>query len=539
VGVFAKHGFQNIAEQIRLGRYILSRFSQEDLDKYTAPERARMAFEQLGPTFVKFGQLLATRPDLIPSDFVDEFKKLHDQVTPVEFAEIRPVLEAQFHKGLDEVFSFFDERPMAAASIAQVHRAILKNGDRVVVKVQRPGIDKLIQEDLSVLYLIAQLVVKYVPEARLFNPIGIVDEFFKTLELEINFVVEANNIRKFARNFAEDPTVIIPHVHMELSGPKVLVLEQLEGIPLSSPNSLMQPGVDPYAVLAHGLKVYLKMVFEHGFFHGDLHAGNVFVYPENRIGLVDFGVVGRLQRRVQDAIVSMLHALAHEDYERLAFEYVDLAPVNDRLDVDRLATDVRDVIAPYFGLTMRNVNMGKILLDSTAVAARHGLVLPSELMLFFKSMISIEGMGRLIADDFDFLQAATEFSSDIAQKRFAPARIWQDVQGVGRDSSQLLFALPRQLRMAFRKINSPQFSIKLRFSQVEDLRRSIEISSHMIFLGLVISGLVVSGAVTFSAQAHSIDPSYVILGLPPISAICFGLATMLGLLAFFEYFRKS
>ncbi|RYZ71777.1 MAG: AarF/ABC1/UbiB kinase family protein, partial [Proteobacteria bacterium] len=253
-----------------------------------------MAFEELGPTFVKLGQVLATRPDLIPVEFVEEFKKLHDQVSPLPFSEIKRVLESQYGSTLDEIFAEINPVPLGSASIAQVHRAKLRDGSDVVVKVQRPGIERIIADDISILYYLAELLQKYVKETRIFNPIGIVDEFFRTLELETNFVIEANNIRRFIENFKDDTEVKIPHVYIELTGPRVLVLEFLKGIPLSQAAALEQEGVDRQTVMKAGLRAYFKQVFKDGLFHGDLHAGNLFILPGSRIGLIDFGIVGRL-----------------------------------------------------------------------------------------------------------------------------------------------------------------------------------------------------------------------------------------------------
>ncbi|MCB0356670.1 MAG: AarF/ABC1/UbiB kinase family protein, partial [Bdellovibrionales bacterium] len=323
VGVFAKHGFQNLAERAKLGKFLLEKLTAlENIEIYSVAERLRMSFEQLGPTFVKLGQLLATRPDLIPKDFVEEFKRLHSDVTCLPFAPMEQVLLSHFGKNYSEVFKEFDKNPLAAASIAQVYRAILADGTPVVVKVQKPNIEEVIHEDLAVLFTLAELIESYVPEAQIYNPTAIVEEFAKHLDLETNFIVEANNIRRFAKNFSNENQIVIPKVYSEYSGRKVLVLEELQGIPLSHKNALEQEGIDPEAVLKTGLHAYLKMVFTYGLFHGDLHAGNLFVLPNNRIGFIDFGMVGRLNQKTQEAIANILIALSQEDYDRLAYEYI-------------------------------------------------------------------------------------------------------------------------------------------------------------------------------------------------------------------------
>ena len=492
-----------------------------------------MAFEELGPTFVKLGQLLASRPDLIPEDFVEEFKRLHDQVATVPFSEIEKVLERQFGAGVATVFKWIDPRPLAAASIAQVHRATLLDGTEVVVKVQRPGIEETISEDVSVLYWIAEALRKYAPEARMYNPVGIVDEFFRSLELETNFIVEANNIRRFKENFRSDSSVVIPDVFMAHSGRRALVLEALNGIPLSQKHAFEQSGVDRQAVMRAGIRCYFKMVFRDGLFHGDLHAGNLFILPDNRIGLVDFGIVGRLSKRTQASIANMFLALYSEDYERLAYEYVDVAPYHDGIDVDEFGRDLRDLLAPYFGLSMKNVDFGRLLMDSTVLAARHRVQLPSELMLFFKSIMTVEGMGRAVVGDFDLLAYGMEFASELVKTRYEPVKVRDDLLRLVGESGSFVFALPRQLRVLTRKLTRPGFAVRVSLVEADDLRRSLETSSNIIFLGLIIGSLILGASLNMFLK----EGPYV-FQMPALSAVLYGIAASLGLVAFYTYIKK-
>ncbi|CAN5531996.1 AarF/UbiB family protein [soil metagenome] len=532
--VFARYGFQNVAEKIRLGKFLVERLSGIDADQFTPAERMRMAFEELGPTFVKLGQLLATRPDLVPEEFVEEFKRLHDQVSALPFEQMRSTLEQQYGRDFESVFLEIDPNPIGAASIAQVYRAVLKDGSKVVLKVQRPGITEVIKNDVGVLYFLAEQLAAFVPEAAVFNPIGIVDEFFKTLELETNFNVEANNIKRFQANFRDDATVKIPHVYLELSGPKVLVLEALEGIALSQPSALSQQGLNRDEVMRAGVRCYFKQVFVHGLFHGDLHAGNLFVMPDSTVGLIDFGIVGRLNARVRDAIANMFVALYSEDYERLAYEYVDLAPFNNEIDLDEFAKDLQDLLAPHFGLNLKSVNLGRLLMSTTVVAAKHRLVLPSELMLFFKSIVTVEGMGRIIRSDFDLLPHALEFADELVRAKLDTERFKEDAMGFGRDSAILLRTLPRQLRQFVRRVNHPEFAFRLSLVELEEVKKSVETSSNLVFLGLVIGSLMISGSATMF-----VDHGHVIFGIPLLSAIFYGLAGALGLAAFRNYIKKS
>ncbi|HPI40503.1 MAG TPA: AarF/ABC1/UbiB kinase family protein [Pseudobdellovibrionaceae bacterium] len=535
VGVFAKHGFHKIAEQIKLGRFLLERFqSFDDLENLSVAERVRMSFEELGPTFVKLGQLLATRPDLVPLDYVDEFSKLHDNVQALPFETIESVLKQEFGNQLYEHFSEIEKSPLGSASIAQVHKARLSTGEHVVVKVQRPGIIQTINEDLSLLFMIAELLEKYVDETRSYNPVGIVNEFFKTLALETNFVVEANNIRRFQKNFAHFDSIYIPKVYMELTTERVLTLEELQGMPLSKDGALNQPGIQPQEVIRNGLKAYMKMVFADGLFHGDLHPGNFFILPNNRIGLIDFGVVGHLNRKFQTGIANMLLAQAQEDYERLAYEYVDLAPFTDQVNVDLFAKDLRDLIAPYYGLNLKNINIGRLLLTSSAIASKHRLILPTELMMYFRSIVHIESIGRKIQSDFDFLSYAIEVANDLVKHQIDSQKITAEISQVLRESKSFLTSLPRQLSFFIKKVNSPNHAFRFQIDELKEFRKTFESSFNLIFLGLIIGTLILSASL-ISVLDHT---SAQIAGLPTLSFIGYILALFLGFVAFFNYIRK-
>ncbi|MEN0057223.1 MAG: AarF/ABC1/UbiB kinase family protein [Bdellovibrio sp.] len=534
MGVFAKHGFHQVAEKVKLGKFIIERLnSDSDIETLSMPERMRRSFEELGPTFVKLGQLLATRPDLVPEDYVLEFEKLHDRVQPLPFETIETVLKEEFGNTLYQKMEFIDPVPLGSASIAQVHKARLCSGENVVIKVQRPGIIQTINDDLNVLYLLADLLVTYIPETRPFNPLGIVDEYFRTLELETNFVVEANNIRRFRQNFSGQEDIHIPQVYLDYTTERVLVMEALPGIPLSQEGALHQENINTDEVIRKGLRAYLKMVFEDGLFHGDLHAGNFFLIPQNHIGLIDFGVVGRLNTRTQTAIANMLLALSKEDYERLAYEYVDLAPFTEKVNIDFFAKDLRELIAPYFGLTLKNVNLGKILMKSAGIAARHHIQVPTDLMLFFKSIVSIEGMGRKIQKDFDFLRYSLEFAGELAKTQFGPQRMVHDMAQMARESKTFLNALPRQLNFFLKKINSPDHAFRIKVGEIKDLKRAVESSFNLLFLGVIIAALILSASYIF---VHD-TPNH-IAGIPTMSFIGYITAVILGMIAFLNYIRK-
>ncbi|MFM8312945.1 MAG: ABC1 kinase family protein, partial [Deltaproteobacteria bacterium] len=388
VRILVKHGFADL-----LNRMNLSKFSQEKeivnpiYSSLSIPERLRLSFEELGPSFVKLGQLLATRSDLIPEAYVEEFSKLQDNVATIPFDEIRSFLETELKAPIDQIFTDFETTPKAAASIAQVHFAALKSGEKVAIKIQRPGIEKIIQNDISILRGIAVLLEKYIPEVEPFNPVGLVEEFFQSIVFELDFRVESNNIRKIKQNLKDLPKIKIPEVYESVSSSKVLVLERFEGIRFSDREAILQAGIDPKSIIEVGADAFFHMVMRDGIFHGDLHPGNLFVLPDGKIGIIDFGIVGRLGKRVKDSIISMFIAIIDEDYESLASEYLNLcSPANDT-DLNLLQKDLMDTLSPYVGMSLGDVNAGKLLLRSTYIAAQHHLQVPRELMLLFRAIM--------------------------------------------------------------------------------------------------------------------------------------------------------
>ncbi len=528
--MFARNGFQDVAQKIKLNSFINSWTQSTETSHLSTAQRVRISFEELGPTFIKLGQLLASRPDVIPPDYVNEFRKLQDQIPPIPFVEIEKILNQQYPAGYKKIFKEFSEECIGSASIAQVHRAVLNDDTPVVVKIQKPGIAETIEDDTRILQLLADLCEQYLPESRIFNPVGMVNEFTRSISLETNFVVEANNIKRFQENFADTPQVKVPNVFLEFSGPKILVMEELIGKPMSHPEAFEQDGLNRGALMQVGLKAYFSMVFRDGLFHGDLHAGNIFVLSDNRLGFIDFGMVGRLSRKTQSAIAAMFMALLTEDYDRLAYEYIEMAPFNNQTDRQALAQDLRSILSPFFGLTLKEVNMGKLLLESSKVAAKHHVVLPSELMMFFKSMVTIEGLARMVQEDFDMLPFIKEYAKDLLKSKVTTTELFSDVSFQLKEWSSLIESVPKELKTHLRKINQPDYSKTVEIKNVKEIQQTVYQTGRLIFVGIVISSLVIAGAMTIDLES-----AQEIYGLPVFSLSLYGLATLL----FIRFFLKA
>lgn len=535
IAVFAKHGFVDVVDRMNLGKFLPSRlaaYAESQADK-TIPERLRLAFEELGPTFVKLGQLLSTRPDLLPEQFIEEFVKLQDNVQPLPYEVVSAIVERELGRKLEDAYLSFDPVPVGAASIGQVHNAVLKTGEQVVVKVQRPEIEKIIDTDVSLLAFLAGLLEKYVPETRVISPKTIVNEFFRTLSYELDFIVEANNMTKIAENLAEMQEIVIPKVYRELSTGKVLTLERLEGIRVNDLKALDAAGIDRKHVVEVGARAFFKAVMIDGLFHGDLHGGNLFILPGNRLGIIDFGIVGRLSQKSRDQLATMVMALLTEDYEMLCYQYAELGAAGPSIDFDGFQREVRNTLAPYMGLALADLNAGKILIEATKIAAHYQIQVPGDWMIVFKAILTIEGMGRTLDPDFDLLSMGQELVKDLVKNQYSFQRISKELLWVAKDAAALLQVLPRQIRWMFRKFNSNDFAFEIKSRELDDIRRQLDVNGRRMSQSIVISGLFVAGSI---ALQHS--ESRMIGSFPLISVIFIVIGAIFLLNLLFKSLRR-
>ncbi len=498
--IFAKHGFVDVVNRMHLGRFLPRRLKAGTQAEHTAPERLRKAFEELGPTFVKLGQVLASRSDLLPAAYVNEFTKLQDTVQPVPFEAIRGALESELKRGVEEAFAEFNPVPIAAASIGQVHEAKLKDGTEVVVKIQRPDIRKTIETDISLLSFMAGLLEKYVPETRFLSPRVIVDEFFRTLSQEMDYVIEASNMSKIAKNLEEFPEIVIPRVYKEYSTRRVLTQGRLRGIRVHDLKALDAAGIDRKQIVRIGAQGFFKALMRDGLFHGDLHAGNLFVLEGGRLGVIDFGMVGRISRRSRDQLAQMVLALMSEDFESLCYQYAELGSAGASIDFERFQREVRNTLSPYLGLSISEINMGKVLIEATQIASRYRVQVPGDWMLVFKAIYTMEGMGRLLDPEFDFMAMGQELVGDLLKDQYSPKRLSQELALSAKDGVALLQVLPRQLRWMFRKFNRNDFALEVKSAELERLQREVEQGSRRLSLSILGAGLFIAAALALHSQ---------------------------------------
>jgi ubiquinone biosynthesis protein len=516
--VFFAHGFADLLHRMRLTRFLPDKVSTRSrYQDIPLPMRLRSCFEELGPTFVKLGQLLASRPDLIPAEFVAEFELLQDKVAFTPLGEIRAFLETELKRPIEEVFETFESTPIAAASIGQVFDARLRDGRRVAVKVQRPGIERTIQNDVSIMRGVALLLERYIPESRPFNPTGLVEEFFKTILQELDFRVEANNTRRIKANLASLEKVHVPAVYQEWSSQRVLVLEFLQGTRFSDREKLIAAGINPLEIVEIGGDAFFHMVMRDGLFHADLHAGNLLILEDGRIGFLDFGIVGRLSRRVQDSIITMFLAIVDEDYETLASEYLTLCQSSGPTDLSRLQKDLMDTISPYVGMALGEVNVGQLLLQSTSIAVRHNLQVPRELMLLFKAILNIESLGKQLEPTFDILQVGQRLARQALAIRYNRERVTHDLIMLARDLQNVLEPLPKLTRRFLRTWSQNGFAFETRNRDLAQLAGSVRLLARSLsYLGLTI------GLFALGIALLILDKGPWVLGLSVPAALALG-----------------
>ena len=516
----------------RAGR-VLHWHSTSEISQLDAPVRIRRALEELGPTFVKLGQLLATRVDMFPPHWIVEFEKLHSQVPAVPYELLHPDLVAALKGEPNEVFAEFDPVPLAAASIAQVHRAILKDGTPVIVKIRRPGIEGVIRADLRILEHAAKLLESEVPDLRRYDPVQIVSQFRRSLNRELDLAKEARNINQFARNFADDPLVKIPRVYWEFTNAYVNVQEQIVGMAGVSSDKLRDRGLDPKLLAARGADAVLRMVLEHGYFHADPHPGNILFLPDNRIGMIDFGMVGMLTHSRRNQIVDLLHALTRKDEQALMQVLLDWSGESVS-DEDRLAYDVAELLQSYDDLQLKDVKIGALLNDITALMRDNNLVLPADLTLLFKTLITLEGLGQQLDPEFHMIDHLTPFVERIIQQRYTPQALLARGRKSVRETLEVLADVPRDLRHLLRDVRRGRVKVDLDLKRLDSFGHQLERASNRVTMGILTASLVVGSSIIMTVKG---GPQ--LFGLPLFGLLGFLIAFFNSLWIIFSIWRSG
>ncbi|ODU31666.1 MAG: ubiquinone biosynthesis protein UbiB [Thiobacillus sp. SCN 62-729] len=531
--VMIRYGWGDLGGALERAGRVLHWHSTSEISQLDAPVRVRRALEELGPTFVKLGQVLATRVDMFPPHWITEFEKLHSQVPAVAYERLHSDLVAAIKGEPVEVFAEFDPVPLAAASIAQVYRAILKDGTRVVVKMRRPGIEGVIQADLRIMEHAAKLLESEVPDSRRYDPVQIVSQFRRSLNRELDLAKEARNIDQFARHFADEPLVKIPRVYWEFTNDRVNVQEEIVGMAGVAPDKLRAQGLDPKLLAARGADAVLRMVLEHGYFHADPHPGNVLFLPDNRIGMIDFGMVGMLTNSRRNQIVDLLHALTRKDEQALLQVLLDWSGESVS-DEDRLAYDVAELLQSYDDLQLKDVKIGGLLNDITAVMRDNNLVLPADLTLLFKTLITLEGLGQQLDPEFHMIDHVTPFVERVIQQRYTPQALLARGRKSVRETLEVLADVPRDLRHLLRDMRRGRVKVDLDLKRLDQFGHQLDRASNRLTMGILTASLVVGSSIIMTVKG---GPQ--LFGLPLFGLLGFLIAFFNSLWIIFSIWRSG
>ncbi len=532
--VLIKHGFGELVDQLGLQAWLtaasrlLPRADRSERETQTLETRIRRTFEDLGPTFVKLGQVLATRPDLIPMSLVLELRKLQDRVPPFPFEQVQAVVAEELGRPIEAVFAEFDPQPIAAASIGQVHRARLETGEEVVVKVQRPELGRVIDRDLEILRALAGLIHEKIPEARQFNLPGIAQEFSGALRLEADYTNERANQERFIRLWADDDRVSAPRPYPELSTARVLTMEFIRGVKVTDLEGLASVGADVRDIARLGSHIALRGIFDHGFFHADPHPGNFFVLPGGRITLIDFGMMGVIDRERLDELLSFLVALLVNDPDMMVRLFLELDLIDESIDLRSLKREIKQLIDRYYNVPVGDIDLGRFINQVFEVVVKHDVRMPADLLLVGKALTTIEGIAQEIDPTFDPVTEMRPYLLKTYVLRVLdPAHHAKELSKDVVDLTTLVRKLPGEIRTLLKKVRKGELRV---VTATEDLTVILERHDRRVNRTLV---------TVFSTTAMLTGTAFALAGLEGAAIAAYGLGTLWFLWAWLGILRTG
>ena len=529
LGILFKYGFGDIIELLKIEQYIeiglqmISKKRRARLEKLSRAQRARLVLEELGPTYIKLGQMLSTRPDLIPKEFIDELAKLQDEVPPFPFSEAEVIFQKELGQMPQDIFASIDETPFASASIAQVHKACLANGEDIAVKIQRPGIRKTIEVDLEIMLHLATLMERHVEELSLHRPVKIVEEFARSIAKEVDFRTEAANIERFASHFLDDSNIYIPKVFRQVSTSRILSLEFISGVKISSIEDLEASGLDRRLIVTRGANLLLKQIFEHGFFHADPHPGNIFVLPKNVICLLDFGMMGTVDLRTREEFVELLDGIVHRDQPKTTHALLQITTWQEEPDLRALDREVADFLGRHLYRSLAEIELGELLHSFFNLVARHRLQIPPEIFMMMRALSILEGVGRRLDPDFDIIAQAKPFLERVKLARIRPERVKRDLMRFSSDIMSFVQQFPRDLLELGRLLRKKQLAVNLEHQGLDVVISVLHQIINRLSFAVIIAALIIGSAIIVNSE---IPP--LVFGISLIGILVFISAAVMG-----------
>lgn len=527
--ILVRYGLGWLADAAGLGSFVRRARRRAD-HTLTTPQRMRMALEALGPTFIKLGQMLSTRPDLLPPEYIDEFQKLLDAAPAIPSQVIIARIEAELESPLSELYAWFDPEPLAAASIGQVHRARLLDGTPVVVKVRRPGVARLVNDDLDLLARQARVLERGSSLARDYRVSELVAEFAYGLRQELDYLNEGRNADRFRKTLADDPRVKVPLIFWELSTSRVLTMEEIEGIKFSDIEALRAAGYDLVRIAREGTEIYLRQIFENGFFHADPHPGNLFMTRQDQYAFVDFGLVGTLTPTAKNDLVDLFLALIDGDPTVVTQSVLDMGAAPDTVDRRRLDRDAARLLTRYYDTPLEQVKLSELLNEVFALAFRHRLRLPAELVTLARTLILLEGLAVSLDPNFVLVEAARPFARRLVAQRLAPRALVREGLRTAHDLSGVLRSLPRRVGIILDRLERGELQVEIRQQSLDRLAESSDRLINRVVVALVLSALILGSSLMIAFPGTGFS----LFGFTlPVAQITFVVTVLLSLLLVF------
>lgn len=533
--MLVRYGLAELAMRLGLeGRLRFGRKTHPGVAALSEPARLVRAFEELGPTFIKLGQLLSTRPDLLPPDYLKALSNLQDNVPRIPFADVERVIATEACRLPDDIFAEFAREPVAAASLAQVHRAKLKTGEEVAVKVQRPGVADVTEADLAILASVARFIERHQPDLSVCDPAGLVGELGRSLRFELDFAHEGQNADICRRNFADDKTVAIPKVYWDYTTRRLLVLELFTGVKATDTAGLERAGIDRGRLARTGTHAYMKMVFENGFFQPDPHPGNLIVRPDGRLGIIDYGMFSRIDDETRDLLVDMLVAAYRQDGARLTRLVLRAGSKSSRVDELALRADIQDLLDRYYGASLRDMSLGRVLRELLAVSRRHRIAVPAGLSMLMRGVATAEGLGLLIDPEFNFIEEMKPFLERLARRRFGPLGWFKDLRRAEADFESLARDLPGDLRQMSEWLKKGELKLQIDHEELRQIVRNLSRSNNQLAAAIVLAAIIIGASLLVVAAPTALKAL-----VPVIGVAAFIAAAALGVYLLFTALRRS
>jgi len=499
ISILIKYGFNEFVYANKLTKYLnlgtkgLKKKNKNKI-QYTSSERIRMVFEELGPTFIKFGQIISNRPDLVPDELLIELEKLQEAVPPFPAEYSIKTIESELKNPINILFREFNPVPIASASIAQVHKAILHSGEVVAVKVQRPNISQIIETDIEIMFFIATLIEKHIHGLDILNPTGIIKEFERTIKKEVDFRVEASHIEHFFENFKNDSNIYVPKIYRNFSTKKVLTMEFIDGVKLSNINS-SNFSINPKLIAERGVDAILKQIFNHGFFHADPHPGNILILKNNTICFLDFGMMGALSKNHKEQLGNIILGIVYKDSKRITDSVEKISESRKIDNKEQVEVQIFELLEEFAFLPLKNINMGDILNRLIVLIISNKIKISPNFYLLIKALITAEGVGRKLNPDFNIIKHIEPFARNIILDRLNPFNLAEEAYFSANNYAILFRDLPKDLKDILEQIKNGKIKVEFEHRGVEPIiRKYFQITNHTI-LAIILSAIIIGSSV--------------------------------------------